>query len=307
MKTDKGSSPASNAWQGLQGSESSTDPAGTPQDPSVWVPVGARSAPGQTKRFTATAENLRRYHSHLEEILKGNFFAVLSIGNTVTLVCLLFVQVLLVFWIAKLQRMPPPTLVLDASGSAHRAYPVAHNYRTEERIHAFVQDTLTLMFTWKYTVVDPKTGTEIPDEGVMLVRDGRLHGNKVPTTVYLASQAFSLDMQKPILQRVSELVPQEVFRGEASSAFVLSHISNPVRVGDEESGEYYVDVVGHISISNETDTTKNNILKFNKRIFVRAVPEVYHPIPDEQPALHEAIENIRLGLEITAIKDLPLS
>ncbi|MBC8123910.1 MAG: hypothetical protein H7Y22_18990, partial [Gemmatimonadaceae bacterium] len=91
-----------------------------------------------------------------------------------------------------------------------------------------------------------------------------------------------------------------VFTGRAQTVLLISHISDPQKLGD---GRWKVDVVANLGIYRQGDA---KTISFNKTVFLRAVDSP--AVPAGATALERQVYAIRqAGLEIYAIRDLERS
>jgi len=193
-----------------------------------------------------------------------------------------------------------PTLVQLAGGKTVTAATVDSHIRSADVIKKFVAVNISSLMSWSVHLSSDITqgGSPILDAGIEVVS---LRGSKkkVPTTAWQASFAFAEDFRKGILASVAELVPTDVFTGNAKVVLVIKSISPPEEI---EKGKWKVSLVSNL-ITFSTVNQAGESVPFNKEIFIQTI-DIPTLKPDASP-LDEAIYRVRSsGLEIYAMRDL---
>jgi hypothetical protein len=246
------------------------------------------------------------------DIFQHNWFAIISLVNCGTNLFVLILVAGLFYWMIRIVQTPPPTLVLEDTGAARSAMPLAPRERTPESIQYFVRSWLTYLLSWQGMIVDEVTKQKIPDSGKTVVIDPDAPRNsnntrRLTTPAWLALFATSQDLRPGLAARIGEMIPPEVFptasatEGEARSSFELHRLSEPALVSGKED-TWYVDAIGTLTILFERQPAQ--MVKFNKRITVRAVPPAAYPYPPNQNELQRSVEQMRNGFEVIKVEDL---
>jgi hypothetical protein len=193
-----------------------------------------------------------------------------------------------------------PTLVQLAGGKTITAATVDSHIRSADVIKKFVALNISSLMSWSVQLSTDVTqgGSPILDAGIDVVS---LKGSKkkVPTTAWQASFAFAEDFRKGILASVAELVPADVFTGNAKVVLVIKSISPPEEI---EKGKWKVSLVSNLITFTAVNQAGESV-PFNKEIFIQTI-DIPTLKPDASP-LDEAIYKVRSsGLEIYAMRDL---
>ena len=193
-----------------------------------------------------------------------------------------------------------PTLVQLTGGKTITASSVDSNTRSPDAIKRFVALNISSLMSWSVQLSSDVTqgGSPILDSGIEVLS---LHGmkKKVPTTAWQASFAFAEDFRKGILSSVAELIPPDVFTGNAKVVLVIKSISPPEEV---EKGKWKVSLVSNLITFSAANQVGESV-PFNKEIFIQTI-DIPVPKSDASP-LDEAIYKVRAsGLEIYAMRDL---
>jgi len=189
-----------------------------------------------------------------------------------------------------------PSLVQLDGGKSILVEPVHSNYRTETVITAFVEESMSQMFTWN--VVDKAGGSRrITDVGIDVG-----NGKKVPTRTWQASFAIAQDFRETFLQQMAQsFIPPGVLTGEAQSTLLVESITNPVPV---KPGVWEVDMVAYLVIFNGRNP-QGNATSFNKTLVIKAVEPALDPLPEETSPIQKAVYATRSkGLVIDEIYEL---
>jgi hypothetical protein len=193
-----------------------------------------------------------------------------------------------------------PTLVQMTGGKTLTASSVDSNTRSPDVIKRFVALNISNLMSWSVQLSADVTqgGSPILDSGIEVVS---LRGmkKKVPTTAWQASFAFAEDFRKGILASVSELIPAEVFTGNAKVVLVIKSISPPEEV---EKGKWKVSLVSNLITFSAANQAGESV-PFNKEIFIQTID--IPVLKSDAAPLEEAIYKVRsAGLEIYAMRDL---
>jgi hypothetical protein len=181
--------------------------------------------------------------------------------------------------------------------------------RDPEAIKNFISKTMILMFNWSGTLPS-QTIEEINkptlDLGIPIkTLQGRV--NKVSTSSWMASFAFSEDFRKGFLSEIAIITPPEVFMTSSSQAIsaqlMIKQIDSPEKIAQ---GKWRVGLVADL-IQIKRGNGRKLITPFNKDILVRATDFFSYPIPNFTSDLQSAIYGIRSSkLEIYEIRNLCL-
>jgi len=193
-----------------------------------------------------------------------------------------------------------PTLVQLAGGKTITAATVDSHVRSADVIKKFVAVNISSLMSWSVQLSADVTqgGSPILDAGIEVVSLRGLK-KKIPTTAWQASFAFAEDLRKGILASVAELVPAEVFTGNAKVVLVIKSISPPEEI---EKGKWKVSLVSNLITFTAVNQAGESV-PFNKEIFIQTI-DIPTLKPDASP-LDEAIYKVRSsGLEIYAMRDL---
>lgn len=164
------------------------------------------------------------------------------------------------------------------------------NYRNPQLIKTFVQQWISLMFSWE----GKQSGTDKPDPGVKTTS-----GDRVPINSWAASMMMEPEFSEEFLNGLAELIPSEVFSGRLRSAAYVRYISEPRQIS---SAAWEVDVIATRTIFDETARTQRQIIPFNKTFLIRAVAIPTSPLGENANSYEKTIYKMRSsGLEITAI------
>jgi hypothetical protein len=181
--------------------------------------------------------------------------------------------------------------------------------REPQAIRQFVSKTMTSMFNWTGTL-PPQTIEEVskpkPDLGI-LIRTPQGGSQRITTTSWIASFAFSEDFRKGLLGQIAQMTPPEVFSNNPqqiiSGQLVIKRIYPPKQI---EPGKWRVGMVADL-IQNKQINGKRVIIPFNKDLLVRAIDYFPYPQPDSTTDLQRAISIIRSDkLEIFEMRNLCL-
>ena len=219
---------------------------------------------------------------------------IVSVINSIGLFCVY------VLYGSLSSNQKSPTLVQLTGGKTITASSVDSNTRSPDVIKRFVALNISSLMSWSVQLSSDVTqgGSPILDSGIEVLS---LHGmkKKVPTTAWQASFAFAEDFRKGILSSVAELIPPDVFTGNANVVLVIKSISPPEEV---EKGKWKVSIVSNLITFSAANQVGESV-PFNKEIFIQTI-DIPVPKSDASP-LDEAIYKVRAsGLEIYAMRDL---
>lgn len=170
------------------------------------------------------------------------------------------------------------------------------NYRSD----AVIKETITnwLYLTWEWDARIP--GSKQLDRGVSLKNEP--NSVRVPSKVYVASYLIETGFRQEFLKGMSQLIPENLYRGDLTSNLVIYDLDDPVR--NDDTNTYEVKVIAtRKELSNNNEKAE---IKFNK-IFVLKPIEPYHLVLEEsEPSafrkqLNQLMKN---GLLITEIKNI---
>lgn len=237
--------------------------------------------------------------------ISKNLFPIsvlLGIGLNLFVVLMVITQGLK---INKLETKDPPRLVQMVDGRSIAVAPIDHNERTPESIRRFVNDTMTLMFTWSGTL-PPQTPQEakvpLPDPGVRL-KTPKGGFETVTTASWEASFALSTAFRREFIMAIAALTPEGVFKRGEQVVLVVQTVGDPVSIRE---GEWKIDLVGSLLVFDGRDKSGETI-PFNKEIFVRAVEPPAMPLGENSTELQKTVYRVRqAGLEIYKIRDLEI-
>lgn len=189
-----------------------------------------------------------------------------------------------------------PSLVQLNEGRSVLVEPVNSNFRTDEVISAFVEESMSQLFTWNVVNKDSNS-RRITDKGIEVG-----NGKKVPTRTWQASFAIAQDFRETFLQQMAQsFIPSGVLSGEAQSTLLIDSLTKPEPI---ESGVWKVDMVAYLVIFDGRNP-QGNATSFNKTIIVKTVETALDPLPEETSAIQKAVYETRSkGLVIDEIYEL---
>ena len=235
---------------------------------------------------------------------KKPVFPIFVLATLVLQAGILGLLILEFFLIARFNNRPAPSLVQLVDGRAIKVAPMDHLERHPETIRRFVNETLTLMFSWSGTL-PPETVEEAKspkvDPGVPLAADNPSSA-RVATTSWEASFALSEEFRRPFVEKLADLTPQTLFKGQGNQGLiVIRRISHPRPV---DTGQWQVALVANLVLFSPTDQV-GKAVPFNKEIYLRAIAPPTLPLEEKSSRLEQVIYRTRqAGLEIYAIRDL---
>ncbi len=161
------------------------------------------------------------------------------------------------------------------------------NWRYPAVIQKVVSDWTTLTFNWD----DKLTGTNQPDQGIQVGRNGR-----IPTNTWFASLLLEPEFAKTSLPKIAELVPTNFFSGQLRSTTIISYLSEPRAV---RPGEWEIDMIATRILVDRT-TGRDERIPFNRTFTVQAVEIPRSPLGKDAPLVEQKIYEVRSsGLQIT--------
>ncbi|MCU0543228.1 MAG: hypothetical protein MUE44_13820 [Oscillatoriaceae cyanobacterium Prado104] len=228
-----------------------------------------------------------------------DWLGVVSIASFCCQLTVLFAMFLLYGSISRLASKPVPTLVQLSDGSSFSAAPMDATERSNAAIVRFVSQSLHALLTWDGTL-PPYS----PEEQINRKRDPGIEiagGGKIATAAWQACFVLSEDFREEFRRALSKMTPGGVFNGSVKVIFILTDLSEPVKI---DGGKWKIRVVSYLNVLNTSDAM-SEVVPFNKEVFVRSVPPPNYPL--EADGIVKAIHSIRAsGLEIYAIRDLNL-
>ena len=189
-----------------------------------------------------------------------------------------------------------PSLVQLNEGRSVLVEPVDSDYRAPEVVDSFVEEVMSLLFTWN-AVAEENGSRRITDRGVEVGSN-----QKIPTRTWRASFAVSNDFRETFLQEMAaSFIPRGVLSGDAQSALLIDSMTDPKEI---DHGVWQVDMVAFLVIF-DGQNPQGKATEFNKTIIVNAVKPALDPLPKETSPIQKAVYQAReKGLEITEIYEL---
>jgi hypothetical protein len=234
-------------------------------------------------------------------------FPIFVLSTVVLQVIVLGLLLVAFLSIVQLSRRPLPTLVQLVDGRAIQVGPGQYLERSPETIRRFINDTLTLMFSWSgtippETVEDAKAPKSDPGVPVQTAQRGNM---RVATSAWQASFALSEEFRKPFVEKLAGLTPADLFNskgGGTQGLLVIRRMDAPQVLAP---GKWKVSVVADLLFFNRQDRI-GKAVSFNKEIYVAAVDPPTNPLAEKANGLEQIVYRTRqAGLEIYAIRDLP--
>jgi hypothetical protein len=202
-------------------------------------------------------------------------------------------------WLAisfsKLSAQKPPTLVQQVDGKAFTVRPAAYTYREPEVIRRTVSDWAVMTFTWGKP---PGADNSQIDEGKAI----SAKRERIPTSAWEASFLLAPDFRDSFLQQLAtDIVPQDVFKGQVAAVLVPQNFSTPEVAGE---GRWQVNLIATRIVFDDANPAGRS-LSFNRTFFVRAIPPPQNPLPsaanDYQRIVYSLLER---GVQIEEIRPL---
>lgn len=239
------------------------------------------------------------------KVKKPDVFPAFVLGTLILQSLVLVILFGELYLMARLSRKPAPSLVQLVDGRAIQTAPQGHLERTPETIRRFLNETMTLMFSWSGTL-PPETVEEAkspkPDSGV-LVQNKQMRGNRVTTATWEASFALAEDFRKPFVEKLATLTPDSVFDKKGTKGLlVIRRIGEPQAIAP---GKWKVAVIANLILFSSQDRV-GSAIPFNKEVFVAATTPPTQPLAEKADGLEQIVYRTRqAGLEIYAMRDLP--
>jgi hypothetical protein len=210
-------------------------------------------------------------------------------GLSIGMIILSFVTVWLAISYAKLSGQKPPTLVQQVDGRAFTARLAQQQYREPEVNHWAI-----MTFTWGKPQGQSNPST---DEGKVIAARKR-----VPTSAWEASFLLSPDFRDRFLQQLaSEVVPEDVFKGQVAAVLVPQNYSQPVLVGD---GRWRIDLIATRMVF-DAGNPGGRAIPFNRSFYVKAVQPPDHPLGQQATEYQRIVYSmLESGLQIEEIRPM---
>lgn len=228
-----------------------------------------------------------------------DWLGVVSIASFCCQLAVLFAMFLLYGSMSRLASKPVPTLVQLSDGSSFSAAPMDAKERSNAAIGRFVSQSLHALLTWDGALPAYSPEEQVnrkPDPGIEIANGGR-----IATAAWQACFVLSEDFREQFRTALSKMTPPSVFNGSVKVIFILTDLSEPVKI---DEGKWKVRVVSYLNVLNTSDAM-SQVIPFNKEVFVRSVEPPNYPLSAD--GIVKAIHSIRAsGLEIYAIRDLDL-
>jgi hypothetical protein len=183
--------------------------------------------------------------------------------------------------------------VEQLDGTTRKATEKEPYFRSDEVIRETVSNWLYLTWEWDSSI----PGSEETDTGIKIEKGGDKF--VVPTKVYSASYLIAEGFREEFLENMSELIPEEFYRGTLSSQLTIYFIGKPVRKGDT----YEVEVIATRKDINNNGNGETARAKFNKTLILQPIEPYKNVMGGEEPSpfrkyLTDLLKN---GLIITSV------
>jgi len=182
------------------------------------------------------------------------------------------------------------TQVQLINGTTYYVSEKDQNWRYPSVIKSFVKQWTQLTFNWNNKI----PGANDTDKGI------KVGNKKVPTSSYFASLLMEGEFGKATLNQLTELIPFEVFSGDAQATVIISYVSEPRQVN---ATEWDVDIIATRVIVNQR-SGKDERIPFNRTLRLKAV-EIQNSTfgPDSSPFEQKIYELRSAGLQIQKITE----
>ena len=233
------------------------------------------------------------------------------LGNTVVVVAIFVILLIQTLYLGSVARKPIPSLVQLSDGHSTVTTPLGHNERSPKIIYRFTQDLMTLMFTWRGTLMPVADGDANnpphlqPDPGVAIAN------SRITTASYESGFALSEDFRNDFLTEIAKLTPPDVFGGNTRVMLNIDQLSAPMPVApptETSPGKWKLRMVAHLMVFTGGDRL-GHAISFNKEIFVQSIDppsDILSTDRTPQP-IEKLVNNVRQsGLQIYAIRELPI-
>jgi len=203
----------------------------------------------------------------------------------------LLIQLVLMFLVNNIVNRRP-TFVQLTNGQAIYVAERERNYRNPEMIRNTVKQWLFLTFNWEGVI----PGTQTLDQGIAVVGTSRKVPFSTSIASYLVEPAFAQAMLKQIAEQI---VPDELFAGNARQLMTISYLSDPRQIAD---GRWQVDVVSTRNLIDKRTGASVGIA-FNKTFTLRAIEIPQSPLEDQASLVEKLVySTMASGLQITDIQ-----
>ncbi|MGH2412973.1 MAG: hypothetical protein ACRDEA_04615 [Microcystaceae cyanobacterium] len=235
--------------------------------------------------------------------LRGAFSKLVIICLSSSAVGLLL-QLGLFLGLFQIANKPPPVLVQLQDGQSINVKAIDSLERTDEAILKFVNQILSMTFTWSGVMPSEKDpGQFVPDPGVAVVNAQNQPLGKITTAAWEATYAFEVNARSKFLQELVTLVPQSVFTNKANVAFVPIKILPPQRIAP---GRWKVRVFSNLlyttGLSNVEQIVPYNVDVYIHSVIVSDLNSIAQSTDIHSKALAATIAKARTAaLEIEAI------
>lgn len=199
---------------------------------------------------------------------------------------------------------PSATLVQRPDGTAFVAEPKPPDYRDPAVVRNYVENWVTILFTWTGKLATAPGKEPILDRGVPIA-----DGQKVPTNAANAALALPSSMRESFLETLitEGWIPEDYFSGEpTTTALEVEELGQPILV-DPQRQIYNVKVVASVNYyRNGKPTGKTNY--YRREIVVAPIPIPKKP-PDASASIFEQLnyEWRKRGLQVKNANPLLLS
>lgn len=190
-----------------------------------------------------------------------------------------------------------PTLVQLHDGQSALVEPANSQFRSNALIKAFIEESMSQLFTWNTVTPSGDGSRTLMDKGVSVGGS-----RKVPTRTWQASFALSNDFREAFMQEMAtSFIPVGVLTGNAQSALLIESMTEPKPIS---TGRWEVDMVAFLVIFDGRNP-QGKATPFNKTIVVKAVEPSIDPLPQETSPIQKAVYQTRAkGLEISELYEL---
>ena len=190
---------------------------------------------------------------------------------------------------ANIAKKKDPVLVQTHKGPI-QVQAEHHLSRSPQSIQDFVGRVLSLSFNWTGKTID-EYGAQVKDKGVDFGRQ-----NRISTLAYETAGAFTTDsrLRSQVLEKIAEWSDPAYLQGTKQHRIEIKKITLPRKL--KRTGHWSVGVVANRVITQERNT---EVMTFNRKLYLRAIPVIEDPFPEGATPESRASFNIRqYGLEI---------
>ena len=183
-----------------------------------------------------------------------------------------------------------PTMAQLVNGQTLFVSEQDRNFRYPEVIKGVVKTWLGLTFNWDSKI----PGSSTQDAGIS-VGDSK----KIPTGAYYASLLMEASFGKASLVKIADIVPAEVFTGQARAVVLIDYVSEPRQVG---VGLWDVDVVATRLVVAPGQSDER--IPFNRTFRIQRTEISASPLGQmDSPFVQKVYELRSAGLEIEKISE----